>query len=86
MSSDLEGRLAHARPPGEAAPDLVVPREDAGPTPKHLASLATVEPTPDAPPATVVTAVADPEPVQDVPAPSATRRAVSYTHLTLPTN
>src|SRR6478735_7451218 len=75
MSSDLEGRLAHARPPGEAAPDLVVPREDSGPNPKHLASLATVEPAADAPaPAGVSTAVVEPEPAQDVPAPSATRR------------
>jgi GTP diphosphokinase / guanosine-3',5'-bis(diphosphate) 3'-diphosphatase len=77
MSSDLEGRLAHARPPGEAAPDLVVPRDDSGPNPKHLSSLATVEPTLEAaevPAMTVVPAVAEPEPAQDLPAPSATRR------------
>ena len=43
MSSDVEGRLAHARPPGEAAPDLVVPKADSGPNPKHLASLVPVE-------------------------------------------
>src|SRR4051794_4158509 len=74
MSSDLEGRLAHARPAGEAAPELVVPREDAGPNPKHRAPRAPANPPPAAKAPPAVLAAAEPDPAQDVPAPSPPRR------------
>ena len=43
MSSNVDGRLAHARPADEVPTDLVVPRDDSPPAPQHLASLVPVE-------------------------------------------
>ncbi|HEY4993292.1 MAG TPA: hypothetical protein VII33_14555, partial [Nakamurella sp.] len=70
MSSEVEGHLAHARAAGDAAPDLVVPRDDVGPAPKHLASLLTVNPA-QPPPAEqphAQSAPAEPAPVPETTA------------------
>src|SRR6478752_3582912 len=82
MSSDIEGRLAHARPPGEAPSELVDPKPDSGASGRHLATVK--EPENDlggaaeaatGGSAAVAVVDVDPDPAEETLAPpSATRR------------
>ena len=82
MSSDVEGRAARGRLAGEVAPDSGVPGEVPASVAAAAVLTADADPavtTPAGGPATVSgatpsTPTVEPEPAQDVPAPSATRR------------
>ncbi len=44
MSSDIEGRLAPARTPGDKTPELVVPRQDTEPALGRVAAIVADDP------------------------------------------